>query len=284
MKSYPINLHRDELDSSGVDLQPISEAGYVGKLPHRDDHYMFMIQEAGLFAWEVDFKKIVLTGPSVCFIAPGQVHRYIEFEHSKGWLVFAEAQLIPKGYRETFNRYLNACQSSVSHKSDPVFQILSVLKQVAGQETLPFIKPLTETLIATLSGLIASQILRSQSYSEYAVGQKQDLVIRFKRLVFEKHKELKKVKAYASLIHITPLYLNEAVKEITGFPASYWINQEILLEAKRRLYYTSGDVKQIAYELGYEDHAYFSRFFKKHTGITASGFRSTNHYLSNQSH
>ncbi len=79
----------------------------------------------------------------------------------------------------------------------------------------------------------------------------------------------------AAQLHITPLYLNEIVKEITGFPASYWIHQEIMLEAKRLLYYTNLDVKQIAFDLGYEDHAYFSRFFKKNTGLTAGEFRNT---------
>lgn len=85
------------------------------------------------------------------------------------------------------------------------------------------------------------------------------------------------------MLNITPLYLNEIVKEITGFPASYWIQQETILEARRLLYYTDLDIKQIAYRLGYDDHAYFSRFFKKSTGNTASQFRNKNHYLSNNS-
>ncbi|CAM4050994.1 AraC-type DNA-binding protein [Pedobacter westerhofensis] len=284
MKSDKISLHQDELDASGVDVLPVSEAGYTGPLPHRDDHYMFLIQEGGSFTWEVDYKEMILDGPSLCYIAPGQVHRYINFEHSEGWLVFADSRLIPGQYREIFDVYLNAFQNCATIQSDPVFRIVTVLDQMLKQESLPLLKPLTETLIATLSGMIASQILQNQPNVRYSGGHKHSLVIHFKSLVREKFKELKQVKAYASLVHITPLYLNEAVKEITGFPASYWINQEILLEAKRMLYYTSRNVKQIAYDLGYEDHAYFSRFFKKHTGITAMDFRNINHQLSNQSH
>jgi len=56
MKSDKISLHQDELDASGVDVLPVSEAGYTGPLPHRDDHYMFLIQEGGSFTWEVDYK------------------------------------------------------------------------------------------------------------------------------------------------------------------------------------------------------------------------------------
>lgn len=279
MKSHQISLHKDKLDENGMDLQPISEAGYVGNVPHRDDHYMFVIQETGNFLFEVDFKGIALTGPSVCFIAPGQIHRYINFENSKGWLVFADPRLIPNEYREIFDLCLNTFQSFVININSPIYKMLSVLNQISGQELLPLVKPLNEGLIAMLSGFIASRILLSQTSAKYSGGQKHNIVIRFKRLVYEKHRELKQVKSYASLIFITALYLNETVKEITGFPASYWINQEILLEAKRLLYYTTRDVKQIAYELGYEDHAYFSRFFKRHMDMTPLEFRNTKHLV-----
>jgi len=80
------------------------------------------------------------------------------------------------------------------------------------------------------------------------------------------------------------LYLNEVSKEITGFIASYWIQNEVLLEAQRLLFYTNMDVKEIAFSLGYEDHTYFSRFFKKNLGCTAGQFRQNNHYLSNHIH
>jgi AraC-like DNA-binding protein len=45
------------------------------------------------------------------------------------------------------------------------------------------------------------------------------------------------------------------------------------MEAKRLLYYSDMNVKQIAHTLGYDDHAYFSRQFRKVTGITPLGFR-----------
>lgn len=98
--------------------------------------------------------------------------------------------------------------------------------------------------------------------------------MKFRQLIKEQYKDCKLVKDYAALLNITPLYLNEVMKEISGFAASYWIHQEIVLEAQRLLYYTGLDIKEIAFELGYEDHAYFSRFFKKNTGMTASSFRN----------
>ena len=63
----------------------------------------------------------------------------------------------------------------------------------------------------------------------------------------------------------------------TGFPISYWIHQQVVLEAKRLLYYTNMDVKEIAFSLGYEDPTYFSRLFSKVTGISPGAFRQKFH-------
>lgn len=92
-----------------------------------------------------------------------------------------------------------------------------------------------------------------------------------------KYKTVQRAGEYASALHLSLSYLNEAVKEATGFTVSYWIQHEILLEAKRLLYYSGGSVKEIAHELGYDDHAYFSRLFKRAVGKTPGAFRAQYH-------
>jgi len=92
-----------------------------------------------------------------------------------------------------------------------------------------------------------------------------------------KYKTMKSAGEYASALHLSLSYLNEAVKEATVFTVSYWIQHEILLESRRLLYYGGGSVKEIAHELGYDDHAYFSRMFKKAVGRSPGGFRAQYH-------
>ena len=53
-----------------------------------------------------------------------------------------------------------------------------------------------------------------------------------------------------------------------------WVNVTIILEAKRLLRSTTSTVKEIAHELGFEDHAYFSRLFRKSTNMTPLEFRT----------
>jgi AraC family transcriptional activator of pobA len=90
----------------------------------------------------------------------------------------------------------------------------------------------------------------------------------------ENIRTIKSPSGYASRLNVSQSYLNESVKRITGFPVTYWIQQEVLLEAKRLLYHSELNVKQIAYELGYEDPSYFSRFFGRAAGMPALAFRA----------
>jgi AraC family transcriptional regulator, transcriptional activator of pobA len=58
-----------------------------------------------------------------------------------------------------------------------------------------------------------------------------------------------------------------------GKTVAQLIDEQIILEAKRYLLATPNQVKDIAWDLGYEDVSYFIRFFKKHTGLTPDAFR-----------
>jgi AraC-like DNA-binding protein len=273
-KKPSILLHTNELQKTGVKILLLNSPRLKVQAPHRDDHYMFVLQKNGVAVWEVDFEFVKLSGPSVCFIAPGQVHRYIHLSKFEGWLIFVDSGLISSQSRDIFYTHLNARQETSVKGNNTIFKTVTILADLLNQGSLPLHNALIASVTDLLSGLIASSIVKARHMVNLVGSQKYSNVLNFKQLVAQHYRSVKQVKAYAGLLHVTPLYLNEMVKEVTGFTASYWINQEIILEAKRLLYYTSLDIKQIAYELGYDDHAYFSRFFKKNTGITASEFKN----------
>jgi AraC-like DNA-binding protein len=80
---------------------------------------------------------------------------------------------------------------------------------------------------------------------------------------------------YAGELKITPNHLNKSVKSVTGKTAIQVLNERRLAEARSRLKYTDATVSEIAYRLGFEDQSYFSRFFKKATGVSPAKFRKT---------
>jgi YesN/AraC family two-component response regulator len=75
---------------------------------------------------------------------------------------------------------------------------------------------------------------------------------------------------------LSSYYLNEAIKKTTGLSVGDYIRNEIVLQAKRLLFYTNLSVKEIASSLGYDDYAYFTRLFTKSAGVSPTQFKA--HY------
>ncbi|MFM9989092.1 helix-turn-helix domain-containing protein [Flavobacterium sp.] len=80
---------------------------------------------------------------------------------------------------------------------------------------------------------------------------------------------------YADLLNITPKALGKITKDHFNKTLTHLISERIIIEAKRELYLTNKAVKEIAYELGYEDEHYFSRFFKNNAEISPQMYRET---------
>ena len=92
----------------------------------------------------------------------------------------------------------------------------------------------------------------------------------------EQHYKTKRTASdYANLLSITPSALAKISKTHFNKTLSGLINERIIIEAKRELYLTDKTVKEIAYELGYEDEFYFSRFFKVNAKVSPQLYRDT---------
>lgn len=84
---------------------------------------------------------------------------------------------------------------------------------------------------------------------------------------------LPSVAAVAAALHTSPRYLSDMLKLETGKTAQELIHIFLIQEAKNRLRITGNNVSEIAYSLGFENMSYFSKLFKKETGVTPRDFR-----------
>ncbi|MFT3822696.1 MAG: helix-turn-helix domain-containing protein [Chitinophagaceae bacterium] len=100
-----------------------------------------------------------------------------------------------------------------------------------------------------------------------------ELVHKFVALIKQHFAKHKLVADYADILCVTANYLNRAVKKITGSPASYHIQQHIILEAKRQVIHSNVSMKEIAYLLGFDDHAHFSKYFKNYSGKSFTNYK-----------
>ena len=258
-----------------MDILALKGLSFVDQELHRDDHYMFILLKSGHFVCEVDFNRIEIQHTALLYATPGQVQHYLKAENCEGWLLFANPDFVSQPLREFFDSVLNVSQSVKVAENNPVFATSDILGTWWSTDFSndDLSDSVGTSLLDSIIGMMALALKGTSVQNHHSNNSKYVLANRFKQLIKEQFMEMKQVKQYALLLHITPIYLNEVMKEITGFSASYWIHHEILLEAKRLLAFSEKDVRQIAWDLGYEDDAYFSRFFKKHTGSTASAFR-----------
>jgi len=100
-----------------------------------------------------------------------------------------------------------------------------------------------------------------------------DLVRRYKREIAQNIDQKYSTSDYAQKLSITTNHLNKSVKSTTGMSASQLLHKMKVAEAKYLLYLADVTVEEVGVRLGFDDLSYFSRFFKKHEGITPSEFR-----------
>ena len=96
---------------------------------------------------------------------------------------------------------------------------------------------------------------------------------RFRTLVDDGFRQREPVRHYAQAMGITLGQLSRLTRELLGVSAQEVVNARVVHEAQRELVYSSLSIKEIAGELGFEDEAYFGRFFKKQTGQRPTDFR-----------
>ena len=283
-KKLNIEIHTKELDSLGIQVKEIvaNNVDFSGHLTkaHRDDHYVFYIQEKGLIELMIDFKNHQIEDQALFFIAPGQVHYYTKQEDSKGYFIFLNPSYLQNTYRRIFDTHQNVSQV-VPIQNTVLFNTVELIFQQVSETVSDIQKNIIRSLVDSLMGMTVLEFSKNEN-PKNGIDRKTELTFQFRQLVQKHFLELKRPKDYAALLHISVPYLNEMVKEQTGCASSYWIQHEILLEAKRLLFYTQLNTKEIAFSLQYEDHTYFSRFFKKNEGVTPLEFRKNYCDLSNQ--
>lgn len=242
---------------------------------HRDDHYIFFLMETGSASLMIDFDELFLTPSSIYYILPGQVHHRIRTGAAAGWFIAVDPLLVPPACRNVFEDHL-LLQKPIALNPDCFSQcerILQLLDEKHHEsDENPFYTSIVHALLKSFLGMAASYF-NCASGGIQRSSRPAQLSQAFKKLLVNNFKEVKSPSEYAAMLNVSESYLNEALKKITGFTVSYWITHEVMLESKRLLYYSSLTVKEIAHSVGYEDHAYFSRLFKRATDVTALEFR-----------
>lgn len=121
--------------------------------------------------------------------------------------------------------------------------------------------------------LLCTRLGRRQLLKENPDKSDSDLIRHYNRLVDEHFREKKKVAEYAAMLYKSPKTLTNIFGKHYGKTPLQVIHDRLMIEAKRLLIYTDKTAKEIGFELGFDDAARFSKFFKNSTGISAGDFK-----------
>lgn len=251
--------------------------------PHRHNYYeIFILQESSGVHY-IDFEAYPFSGAVIFLTAPEQVHQLMRDKGGYGYSIQFE--------EDFFNKDSDADTGLFSHflfdhfQAHPVISIneteLNKLKTLLSLslEEYKTDRMGCSSLISAYVRIILMEILRirKEQFQEHhlQVGPQQQQLLRFKQLLNAQFSSKHEVQDYAEQLRITPRQLNALCKQFLDKQASQVIKDRILLETKRLITINTLNIKEIGYELGFEDSAYFSRFFKQGTGMTAQEFKKS---------
>lgn len=279
-KKEKIRVHRMDDWFSGLYIKPFSAAvsrpDYDNSLAHRHDFYYCVLVEKGQLEIEVDFEKVVITDNSFFLSYPGQIHRIISVAGERGWFLAFDPAMLDQQLKNT----LDQCLSEVVHVTVPPGQMINLsafadqLFLINSDQTSMFKQAIIHSMVTAFVYQLASAYLSIEKFKLVKHAARSiEITKNFKQLLRRNFKLLKKPSEYAARMNITVSHLSDMVRAVTGFPVSYYIQQELTLEAQRLLHHSDLSVKEIANLLGFEDAQYFNRLFRKVTGSSPGAFR-----------
>ena len=241
--------------------------------PHKHDFFFIILFEKGRGTHTIDFIEHQIGNFQLHLLFPGQVHQWKIKRGTIGYQLMIS--------REWFERFLPSLRFTeayyqhhpVSKVSKEAYQSLLYEFQSVQQELIS--KTVSWEIVQTRSRLIGLLVGKAVEHSskDFETFHSNPVISKFLTFIDQHFKQERSVSFYANKLHISANYLNIVCQKNLKTSASSLIQNRILLEAKRLLKVSEMSVKDILYELGFYDHASFSKFFKSQTGMTPSQFK-----------
>ncbi len=251
--------------------------------PHRhDDFYEILFLTQGQGIHTIDFQNYTIKPNTIFFLSPGQIHELDLSEDVKGYIFLFTSSFYHFNKTDPYKLFELPFFYNLNQETPPIYlenqtekQVLTELFKNAIYENQQNLTD-SEEAIRALLDLILIQCKRIYPLSNYddKTSKGKIMVKRFKQLIEEKCQENLSVKDYAHLLAITPNYLSETVKSVTGRTSTDLINDRMIMEIKRFLTHTDLGISEIAYQLNFSDQSYFSKYFKKLTNLSPLEFRN----------
>lgn len=229
----------------------------------------------------LDETRSTCQAPAVLLVPPGVVHAFRFAPHSDGFVLTVNASLLAEGeaaaasdaLQRAFAAPRTAMLETASVEADrlqALFAALHTESNAADSADGPVPLWLTRAIVWRL----AQRLQRDLQTGTRVNAGRQSVYTRWLALVEAHYREHWPVSRYADGLGLSTERLNRIVRAETGHNAQHLLHARLAREACRRLVHVVVPVSKLAFELGFDDPAYFSRFFKRHTGLSPVDYRA----------
>ncbi len=247
-------------------------------IPHRKDYYFLCFVRHGSSRHWVDFVPYTLQPNTFYFSVPQQVQVKEKTEPLEGIMLSFTEEYLQLDENRSLRQLPIIQNPDDAHELTLLPEHVQFLEDLLKKILIEFntdrnwrskmLQSYVSILLIYVSRLYVQQVKAKGSLAD------RGLLKQFRAYIDEHYATLHQVADYAGLLHLTPGHLNDRIKQQSGKTPIEHIHERLVLEAKRLLLHTELSAKEIAWQLGFEDAAYFHRFFKRLTGETPTAFRT----------
>lgn len=270
-QSIPITHLKDGNFIEIYQLETMDDS--IFKIYQRYDFYqiLWFTQVEGNNTYFIDFIDYTYQANQAVVIYPGQIDR-IHIEQKKGFLFAVDKETFLNINQRINSKYLSGYFSNVfvsqnKKTSKTINQLIRLMLLEYEDENRLF---LMEAYMSAFLFQIANSFEKSIDSSQLMVN---NTAAELRELIGNHYITQQNTSFYSKKLGVTNKKLNEIALQSFGFTVKQLLQDILLLAIKREIKLGEKNIKEIAFDLGFEDPAYFTRFFKKHTGLTPMQFR-----------
>ncbi|GAB5097310.1 helix-turn-helix domain-containing protein [Caballeronia sp. LP006] len=277
IENYEYGAHVKSMD---FHFAPLEVMKSTLPYPHRHDFYHIAWVVTGTGHHVIDSVRYEVRPQSLFFMAPGQIHDFVLSPDTVGWSISFSSEFF------SFRVQNRHSETEVPVHDFDQLAAAVYLNDAQAHEMMRLIDGMMDEYRSELHGhqdaiwaylriflLKAARMSSAAAVTESGTSRNVLLSRRFKSLLEKHFRSMNDAADYARLLNVTERALNEATRAALGSTAAKLIRERVMLEAKRLLLHSEVNVAEIASQLSFDDPAYFSRCFRKHTGRSPIDYR-----------
>ncbi|HLW41086.1 MAG TPA: helix-turn-helix transcriptional regulator [Flavobacterium sp.] len=247
--------------------------------PNKTDFYTIYLYESGQGIYSVGADEIFIKRNHILFVPPQKVHQFYEPVDYKGKALLFESSVFTDDtvtssflYQTTiFNNGGTVVYLSLKNRDESIKNLFKAIQEELEQPFTPTRSQILTNYLFNI--LLISSELIDPADNPWNQDNKLRLINDFKKLVYKEKNKNKTLKYYTSRLNVNGLSLEKAFKKHEQTTPKKWLIHIIILEIKQELRYSRQSISEIAFKYGFSDVSNFTKYFKKHTGITPTEFR-----------